>query len=180
MRVLVYLTLVLCAIVAANTRALGQQPVSNETLFAQLQADATTDNALKQFLKRTPQDSDAQKYLATHLPEQILQGPQADHARVWVNEVHLAGAFRIEEAIPALVKWMDQPIGLPEGQTLSSVENLITVPAGQDSGTAGTRARGSDCAGRGITPPISATRRLAGASQLHRCLPSWSGNAASP
>jgi HEAT repeat protein len=131
MRVLLYLTFVLSAIVAANTRALGQQPVSNETLFAQLQADATTDNALKQFLKRTPQDSDAQKYLATHLPEQILQGPQSDHARVWVNEVHLAGAFRIEEAIPALVKWMEQPIGLPEGQTLSSVENLITVPAGR-------------------------------------------------
>src|SRR5580658_11353775 len=46
--------------------------------------------------------------------------------------------------------------------------------------TAGTGARGSDCAGRRITSPIAATRRLAGPSQLHRCLPSWSGNGASP
>ena len=39
-------------------------------------------------------------------------------------------------------------------------------PGVQGSGTTGTGARGSDSTGRGITPPISLTRRLAGASRL--------------
>ena len=57
----------------------------------------------------------------------------------------------------------------------SAVPNAFSLgqrrPGAQGSGTAGTGSRGSDSTGRGITPPISTTRRLAGASQLHRCLP---------
>ena len=131
MRILVYSTFVLCAIAVANACAVGQEPASNETLFAQLQGDTTTDKALQQFLKRTAQSSDAQKYLAAHLPEQIFQGPQNNHALVWANEVYLAGAFHIQEAIPALVKWMDQPVGGPEGGTLSSLEHLLPFQAGR-------------------------------------------------
>ena len=67
---------------------------------------------------------------------------------------------------------------------LSAVPNAFSLgqrrPGAQGSGTAGTGARGSDSSGRGITPSIPATRRLAGASRLHRHLPFLSGNAASP
>ena len=44
--------------------------------------------------------------------------------------------------------------------------------APESKAAAGTGARGSDSTGRGITPPISATRRLAGASRLPLRLPS--------
>ena len=58
---------------------------------------------------------------------------------------------------------------------LSAVPNEFSLgqrrPGAQGSGAAGTGARGRDSTGRGITPPISTTRCLAGASQLHRCLP---------
>jgi hypothetical protein len=54
---------------------------------------------------------------------------------------------------------------------LSAVPNAFSLgqrrPGAQSSGTAGTGSRGSDSTGRGITPPISTTRCLAGASQLH-------------
>jgi hypothetical protein len=57
---------------------------------------------------------------------------------------------------------------------LSAVMNAFSLgqrrPGAQGSGTAGTGARGSDSTGRGITPPISATRRLTGANRLRRCL----------
>jgi hypothetical protein len=59
---------------------------------------------------------------------------------------------------------------------LLAVTNAFSLgqrrPGAHGSGTAGTEARGSDSTGGRITPPISATRRLAGASQSRRCLPS--------
>jgi len=42
----------------------------------------------------------------------------------------------------------------------------------QSGGTAGAGARGSNSSGRGITPPIPETRRLARASRfVHVCFP---------
>ena len=56
----------------------------------------------------------------------------------------------------------------PDQATLSMGNGPDGLLMSQGSGTAGTGARGSDSSGRGITPPIPATGRLAGASQLHR------------
>ena len=85
----------------------AQQP-SLRDLFEQIRVEATTKDATEQFLKIRPDDAEARKYLAVHLPPLIKEDPN-ERPHAWMNEVRLAGSFKVTEAIPALTKW----IGLP-------------------------------------------------------------------
>ena len=131
MKNLIYSAVALGLFILLGSNAAAQSPTPDETLFLQLQTQATSDQATEQFFKYRLKNADTRLYLVAHLPEKILQGPEGDYALVWVNEVRLAGAFRIQETIPALVKWMDQPMDALDGQTLSSLDRLFSFPAGR-------------------------------------------------
>ena len=108
----------------------AQQSTSMPDLFKQLRSEETTDQATEQFLKLGPGNSNARAYLATQLPAVIIVEPK-DHPRSWVNEVRLAGAFRVAEAVPALAKWVGLVVGSPAGSTLAERVRLDAFPAGK-------------------------------------------------
>ncbi len=93
----------------------AQQP-SLRDLFEQIRVEATTKDATEQFLKIRPDDAEARKYLAVHLPPLIKEDPN-ERPHAWMNEVRLAGSFKVTEAIPALTKW----IGLPYQDSTQSL-----------------------------------------------------------
>jgi hypothetical protein len=99
-------------------------------LFEQLRTEETTDQAAEQLLKLGSSNSDARGYLASRLPAVISAEPK-DHPRSWVNEVRMAGAFRVTEAIPALAKWVGLVVGSPAGSTLAERVRLDGFPAGK-------------------------------------------------
>jgi hypothetical protein len=108
----------------------AQQSTSMPDLFKQLISEETTDRATEQLLKLSPGNTDARAYLAIRLPAVIVVEPK-DHPRSWVNEVRLAGAFRVVESVPALAKWVGLVVGSPAGSTLTERVRLDPFPAGK-------------------------------------------------
>jgi hypothetical protein len=106
------------------------QPASVPELFKQLQSEHTTDEALQRFLELGPNNIQARKYLEQRLPSMISQEPK-DHPRSWLNEVRLAGEFRITQATPALSKWIGLPVGTLTGGTIAEAAGLDFFPAGK-------------------------------------------------
>ena len=88
-------------------------------LIQKLQSDKTTDEARKEVLQLTASDPNIRRYLAVDLPVMIQAGPescpQSDivdldakwHSCPWYNAVELAGQLRIDEAAPALTRWIN-------------------------------------------------------------------------
>ncbi|MDR3722722.1 MAG: hypothetical protein P4L00_14080, partial [Candidatus Acidoferrales bacterium] len=81
--------------------------------FRELQSKQTTDKAFHELLVLASADPRARYFLAVHLPAMIEadpRDPRPDRRTLvslqWCNAVQLAGAFKIEEAIPALAKWI--------------------------------------------------------------------------
>ena len=108
--------------------------------------------------------------------EEVLTAPRSPWQNPFVER--LVGSIR-RECLDHVIVWNREIVASNSAQLfflLSAVTNAFSLgqrrPGAQGSGTAGTGARGSDSSGRGITPPIPASRRLAGASRLHRRLPS--------
>jgi hypothetical protein len=114
----------LCLLNLAAFRLHGQQVTSVPQLFEQLQSEKTTDQATSQFLKPGPGNVNAKSYLAPHLPVIISQKPKNHY--VWLNSVRLAGTFRITEAIPALIKWINA--AAETGGTLAENNRLDSYP----------------------------------------------------
>jgi HEAT repeat protein len=115
-------TMYLAALMVPNLET--QEPVSIPLLFELLQSEDTTAAATARFLELGPGNADPKEYLAKHLPAVINQEPKTYF--VGVNCVRLAGAFRLKEAIPALVKAINART--PEGQTLATNARLDTFP----------------------------------------------------
>jgi hypothetical protein len=105
------------------------QQVSMRDLLDQIQVESTTKDATEQFLKIRPDDAEAKKYLAIQLPTLISKDPK-ERPHAWINEVRLAGAFKITEAIPALTKWIGLPMSDSPGGTLGERVRLEPFPAG--------------------------------------------------
>jgi HEAT repeat protein len=97
---------------------------SLKVLFNELQEDATTDNALRQFLQRSPNDLGVKKFLSQHLPPVLDQPPKS--YETYVNSVQLAGNFKIAAAIPALIKVITG--ASINGSTLAERERLDSFP----------------------------------------------------
>lgn len=125
---MVILIFILIGAEGASTQA--QSPPAIPKTFAQLQAEKTTDQATDQFLKMGPNNVAARAYLAAHLPPLIDQ-ESAAKPHVWLNSVHLAGAFQLTEAIPSLAKCIAVSAGTPRGGTIAEVERLDPLPAGK-------------------------------------------------
>ncbi len=106
------------------------QQESMRHLFEQIRVEATTKDATEQFLKIRPDDAEARKYLAVHLPPLIKEDPK-ERPHAWMNEVRLAGAFKVTDAIQALTKWIDLPLSDSPGGTLSERVMLEPFPAGR-------------------------------------------------
>jgi hypothetical protein len=98
-------------------------------LLDQIQVESTTKDATEQFLKIPPEDAEAKKHLAVHLPALINKDPK-ERPHAWLNEVRLAGAFKITEAIPALTKWIGLPMSDSPGGTLGERVRLEPFAAG--------------------------------------------------
>lgn len=99
-------------------------------LFEQIRVEGTTRDATEQFLKIRSDNAEARKYLAAHLPSLIKEDP-TDHPHAWMNEVRLAGAFKITEAIPALSNWIGLPMSESAGGSLTERVRLEPFPAGR-------------------------------------------------
>ena len=74
-------------------------------LVDQLQKVETSDKATEELLRLSKIDANSRKTLAVALPPIIAKGPKPQE--VWHNAVTLAAAFKLREAIPALLKWED-------------------------------------------------------------------------
>jgi HEAT repeats len=123
-------TAALCFSLSLTSNLSGQQTASISSLFDQLSSEETTDRAVEQFMKLGPNNTDAKAYLANRLPAAIAVEPK-DHPHSWVNEVRLAGVFRITEAMPSLEKWIGMVVGSPSGSTLAERVRLDSFPAGK-------------------------------------------------
>jgi hypothetical protein len=114
----------------AGWTSAGQERTSVSKLFGKLQSEATTNQALGELLQIDPSNVAACRYLSAHLPALISQLPQ-DSPQVWLNAIKVAGAFRITEAIPALVKWIGVPASDLGGGSLSERAGLEPFAAGK-------------------------------------------------
>lgn len=74
-------------------------------LLGQLQTAETSDRAAEELLGLGKSNPDVRKMMAASLPQAIAKGPK--DGNVWLNSVKLAGALKINEAVPGLVKWID-------------------------------------------------------------------------
>jgi HEAT repeats len=110
-------------------QSVAQQP-SVRDLFEQIRVETTTKDATEQFLKIRPDDPEARKYLAVHLLPLIKEDPK-EHPHAWMNEVRLAGAFKITEAMAALTKWIGLPMSDSPGGSLAERTRLEPFPAGR-------------------------------------------------
>jgi hypothetical protein len=112
--------------------ALAQGPSATAELVQELQSAQTTDKAKNELLKLGKSDPGARKYLATRLPPLISSGPNGSACagvtcQVWENEAKLAGELKIEEAAPALARWINWRTPAPYG--LSMDAGLVFNPA---------------------------------------------------
>jgi HEAT repeat protein len=115
-------TICLSALVVPNLEV--QEPISVPRLFELLQSENTTAEATAMFLELGPGNAEAKEYLAKRLPAIINQ--ETKNYYVWGNCVRLAGAFRLKEAIPALVKSINAATA--EGQTFATNARLDPFP----------------------------------------------------
>ncbi|SRR5258708_1402718 len=117
---------IVAVVLSASAHDFGAaQPAQQvQQLFAQLQ-DATTSGEAFVHLKALAESSaDARQYLAMNLPGLIAKTSQAPVLR---NSIRLAGNLRIAEAVPILVKLLDQyPGGGPT--TITETMRLDTDP----------------------------------------------------
>jgi HEAT repeats len=118
------------SLAATAPTADSHQSASVPKLFERLQSEETTNQAAEQFMILGPRNDEARRYLTKSLPTLIMM-EQKGHPHSWVNAVRLAGEFRITEAIPALAKWIDLPVGSLSGGTLAEAANLDFSPAGK-------------------------------------------------
>jgi HEAT repeat protein len=119
-----------CFLPLAGWASAGQERTSVSKLFEKLQSETTTNQALEELLRIDPSDASACRYLSAHLPALISQLPQGN-PQVWLNAIKVAGAFRIKEAIPALVKWIGVPASDLGGLSLSERAGLEPFSAGK-------------------------------------------------
>ncbi len=103
-------------------------------LFRRMQSSKTNDGAARQLLVLGHSDPEARRYLATHLPLVIAEGPkyapgQSDPEPEWFDEVRLAGELKLAETTPALAKWISVSTG-GGISTLSDAASLENNPAG--------------------------------------------------
>jgi hypothetical protein len=120
----------LCLLSIAGWASAGQERTSVSKLFGKLQSEATTNQALEELRQIDPSNTTACRYLSAHLPALISQLPQ-DNPQVWLNAIKVAGAFRIKEAIPALVQWIGVPASVLGGGSLSERAALEPFAAGK-------------------------------------------------
>lgn len=98
----------------------------------ELQSAETTDSARSELLKLGKPDPEVRKYLAIQLPPLIANGPRGSACsglgcRVWENAVKLAGDLKIEEAAPALARWINWRSLGPYGLSMEAA--LVFYPA---------------------------------------------------
>lgn len=114
----------MCLAVLMVPNLVTQEQVSIPHLFELLQSENTTAAATAKFLQLGPGNADAKEYLAKRLPAVINEEPK--NYFVWVNCVRLAGAFKLKEAIPALVKAISAATA--EGSTIAGNARLDPFP----------------------------------------------------
>jgi HEAT repeat protein len=130
MKIYVLAMVGLCLLSVAGWASAGQERTSVSKLFGKLQSEATTNQALGELLQIDPSDVAASKYLSAHSPALISQQLQ-DNPHVWLNAIKVAGACRIREVIPALVKWIGVLASESGGESLAERAGLEPFAAGK-------------------------------------------------
>jgi hypothetical protein len=115
---------ILCCVLAAFGAPAVARQKSLKALFADLQEDQSTDEALRQFLKRSPNDPAVKRFLSRNLP-QVLAAPPKSYEN-YINSIQLAGTFRVEATIPALIGEIN--CASAAGSTLHSNYVLDSLP----------------------------------------------------
>ena len=105
----------------------------------------------------------------------MLTAPRSPWQNPFVER--LVGSIR-RECLDHVIVWNERSLRRTLRTILPTISDPVRIypwaktPPRPGQWNRGTGVRGSDSSGRGITPPISATRRLAGASRfLDGCLP---------
>lgn len=111
-----------CCLLAALS-AVAQQR-SLKVLFRELQEDSKTDEAFRQISQRSPEDRAVKRFLTRNLPR-ILNAPPKSY-ETYLNNVLLAGNFRIASAIPGLIG--EITCASLAGSTLTERHNLTALP----------------------------------------------------
>jgi len=125
LKVLATVTLVMLLLYPCMCAA---QQSSPSDLFQRLQIDSSSDDAAARLLRDAKAGAETRAYLASHLPELIKKGPR-NNARVWINEVRLAGELKISEAIPSLIAWIGSDDVVQNYATLPEIDKLLINPA---------------------------------------------------
>ena len=77
-----------------------------EQLIPELRNEEMSDQAALQILAIASHDQDARRIAAPALLEII----QKSHGRAWLNSIRLAGDLKIDQALPALVEMLKNPM----------------------------------------------------------------------
>lgn len=118
---------VLVFVLASN--AAGQAVAENlSDLFQRLQITGQSDQAAQQLVQLAKSEKDVRTYIALNLPTVIEKNPHSFLAP-WKNAVSIAGDLKIEEAMPALAKWVGEDNLGPNETTLGQIVHLETDPA---------------------------------------------------
>lgn len=97
-------TLLFCGLPPASLRAEPQDQTNVAQLFREVQSEETTAVATSKLLELPSTDANIREFLSQHLPSIIAAKPAK--RQVWLNCVRLAGAFRIADTIPELIKFI--------------------------------------------------------------------------
>jgi hypothetical protein len=119
---LTWLVMTQCCLLAALNAAAVAHQKSLKALFRELQEEATTDAAFRQFSERSPDDRAVIRFLSRNLPAVLNAAPKIP--KIYLNNVQLAGNFRIVSAIPGLIA--EITCTSEGGSTLSSRSNLTS------------------------------------------------------
>ncbi len=129
----------LVAVATLSGLCLGNHVAATQTqssvaeLFRRMQTSKTDDEAARKLLQLGSSDPAARRYLASHLPPAVGEGPKYSRERPgpqpqWLDEVRLAGELRLREAVPALAKWISVRTGNSNIVSLSDESNLDNSP----------------------------------------------------
>ena len=139
---------IVAVILSASAHSFGvAQPAQDvEQVFAQLHDAKTTYAAYLRLKNLAENDTAARLYLVVKLPELI----PADLSQkpIWMNpiaenSVRLAGDLKIAEAVPVLVKALDNDLAKPGGPvTITSGSGLNNDPVAQALAKIGASALG--------------------------------------
>jgi hypothetical protein len=132
---------VVAVVLSASAHGFGTAQPAQEVqqVFAQLQDASTSGEAYLHLKALAPKSADARQYLAIKLPGLIATTSQEPVLR---NSIRFAGDLRIAEAVPILVKLLNQyPGGGPV--TIAEAMRLDTDPVGKALAEIGEPAIGA-------------------------------------